>query len=142
MEDGRLKPGRKTKYKPEYCQELISHMESGYSFESFGAKIGVARDSVYEWTKQFPEFAEAKKMALDKSLLFWERLGMAGVTGKIDGFNSTVWIFTMKNRFGWRDRIENTGTLTLTPHQYLVNMIEKKKLGESTKNEENEIIDL
>lgn len=95
--------GRPSKYRPEYCDQLIGHMKHGLSFESFGAVIGVNRDTLYEWARVHQDFSDAKKRGTDETLLFWEKMGMAGMTGKIKGFNSTVWIFSMKNRFGWRD---------------------------------------
>jgi hypothetical protein len=101
--------GRPTLYKPEYCEKLIEHMASGLSYECFGATIRVARSTVYEWEK-FPEFSDAKKIAFDQSMLYWERCGNEGMYmgGKDNPFNSTIWIFNMKNRFNWRDKKETT----------------------------------
>lgn len=39
---------------------------------------------------------------------FWENIGMKGMKGEIPNFNSTVWIFNMKNRFNWTDKREDT----------------------------------
>ncbi len=98
--------GRPTIYKQEYCQKLIDHMSKGLSFESFGATMGIARDAVYEWAKKHPEFAEAKAAALDASLLWWEQQGQKGMWVDKDGpvLNNTIWVFSMKNRHGWRDK--------------------------------------
>lgn len=97
--------GRPTKYKPEYCDALIEHMANGYSFESFGATIGVARDAVFEWAKVHEEFSDAKSRALDKNLLWFEDQARKGMWTDKDGpqLNNTVWVFSMKNRHGWRD---------------------------------------
>ena len=105
----KLKRGQPTKYKPEYCQELIDHMAKGYSFESFAGICNVDRDTIYEWAKVQPSFSDAKKRAFEQSRLFWERLGIAGSLGS-PNFNATPWIFNMKNRFNWTDRqqIETT----------------------------------
>lgn len=108
--------GRPTTYKQEYCQKLIEHMREGLSFETFGAVIGVARDRVYVWAKKHPEFAEAKKEALDLCQLFWEQLGRDGARGGIHNFNMGAWCFNMKNRFGWRDKkdVEVSGDVNTT----------------------------
>ncbi len=98
------KLGRPTKYKPEYCDKLKAHLADGLSFDAFAALIGVNIDTLYEWAKVYPEFSEAKKDGESLGLLFWEKVGRAGITGKIKGFNVAGWIFTMKNRFRWRDR--------------------------------------
>lgn len=98
--------GRPTRYKSAYCQELITHMSDGGSFETFAGKLGVARSTLYDWTKKYSEFSKAKNVGLEQAYLWWEEIGKSGITGQIKSFNVTGWIFTMKNRFGWRDRLE------------------------------------
>jgi hypothetical protein len=96
--------GRPTTYKPEYCELLIEHMGKGYSFESFAGTIDTHRGTLYRWEAAHPEFRDAKKAGLDKSLLFWERLGVHGASGKVKGFNPSAWIFNLKNKHLWRDK--------------------------------------
>lgn len=86
-------------YKPEYCELLIRHMAKGGSFTAFGAIADVSRETLYQWTREFPEFAEAKSNGEVKSLEHYEGLGYGGITGQIKNFNATAWIFTMKCRF-------------------------------------------
>jgi hypothetical protein len=97
------KTGRPSPYKPEYCDQLIKHLESGLSIESFAGVIGVHRSTLYEWAGVHPEFSDTLKRGAEISLLFWERMGLTGMAGKIQGFNAAVYIFNMKNRFKWRD---------------------------------------
>jgi len=102
-----LKPmGRPSKYKDDFCEQLIKHMSEGFSFESFGGKISVNQDTLYAWARTHQEFSDAKKEAFEKSRLFWETIGIKGAQGKIPFFNVTAWIFNMKNRFGWRDQLQ------------------------------------
>lgn len=97
--------GRPSKYRPEFCQMLLDHMGSqGLSYQTFAAKIGVHKDSLFEWEKCFPEWVEAKELAMNLNLMFWERIGIDGALGKIMGFNATAWIVNMKNRHKWRDK--------------------------------------
>lgn len=98
--------GRPTKYKPEYCEQLIQHMSEGLMFESFAAVIDVNKDTLYEWCKRHPAFSEAKKTAISKNLLFYDKMSIAAMAGKIKNFNATTYIFNMKNRHHWRDRHE------------------------------------
>lgn len=111
--------GRPSKYKPEYCQELIEHMRQGFSFESFAGLTMVNVDTLYEWTKVHQDFSDAKKTGFDLSRLFWEKIGIdnilntsenfgEGAGSKSQSINSTVYIFNLKNRFPkeWRDRQE------------------------------------
>lgn len=109
--------GRPTKYRKEYCQKLIDHMASGMSFESFGATVDVWPATVDQWVKKHPDFEGAKKMAFIKSREFWEKQALMGMWQEEGGpkFNSTVWIFNMKNRFGWRDRVETQQEIKVEP---------------------------
>lgn len=95
------------KYKKEFCQQLITHLSKGKSFESFGGTAGVTRKCLYEWVDKYPEFAHAKEVGELKSLNHWEeafedaRLGRV-VTGegKPVSFPQAAFIFMMKCRFG------------------------------------------
>lgn len=101
--------GRPTKYKKEYCEMLIEHMKQGYSFDSFGALLpdgGASKETLYAWTRAHRRFLDAKKQGEMQARLWWEKIATAGMAGKIKGFNATVWVFSMKNRFGWKDRLQ------------------------------------
>lgn len=117
--------GRPTAYSEEYCQKLIDHMAQGLSFDSFAGTIGVTRETMYNWAKKHTNFFHAKKKGQAYCLLFWEKLGLAGImgqgfkdpqTGKRNPlkFGQAVYIFNMKNRFGWRDRVEHMGEIGTT----------------------------
>ena len=113
------KLGAPTKYKAEYCKQLIAHMAEGLSYESFAGLIGVHRDTLYEWEKVHSIFSDSKKIGKAKLLLFFEKLGRAGITGKINGFNASTYIFTMKNKCNWTDKqeIDATTNSTITIEQ-------------------------
>lgn len=111
--------GRPTKYRPEYCEMLIEHRKNGFSFETFAAIVHVDRDTIYHWTKLFPAFSDAKKISDTYCRLWWESVGNRGVTGKIEGFSSSTWVFNMKARWGWRDGSE-TGHQTDTKREYKI----------------------
>lgn len=95
-----------SKYKVEYCQGLIDHMAAGLSWQCFCGVIGVALATTKLWLEKHSEFAEAKAIGEGQARLYWEKLGKIGVLGKIKDFNSSVFIFTMKNRFDWTDRTD------------------------------------
>ena len=100
--------GRPPKYKKEFCERLIAHMSKGFSYESFAGKIDTHRSVLYQWEHKHPEFLDAKKKAVDKCLVYWEEMGMAGTVGTLKGFQTPMWIFQMKNRFKWSDRHEHS----------------------------------
>jgi hypothetical protein len=101
----------KTSYRPEFDQALIDHMTKGLSFESFAGVIGTCRATIYNWCDKNhgshqPSFLDAKKVATEACRLFWEEQGIKGMwAGK--AFNSTPWIFNMRNRFGWSDKVHH-----------------------------------
>lgn len=99
---------RVTLYKPEYCQKLIKHMQKGMSFESFAGLVGVSKQTIYDWLKANPEFADAKSIAVEKARLFWEEEGLKGIWNHKEGpnLNTALWFINMKNRFPdeWRDK--------------------------------------
>ena len=96
--------GHPTKYRKEFCERLINHMAHGFSFESFAGLLQCSKQSLYSWSEDHEEFMDAKDVGTQRSRLFWESLGIEAAKGKIPNFNASVWIFNMKNRFGWRDR--------------------------------------
>ncbi len=118
MSEEKRPTGRPSKYKTEYCEQLIEHMASGLSFESFAGVIEVNVDTLHEWAKVHEEFSDAKRLAFAKNMAFWEKLGIEHIINKTDSeslgdgvsssksrsLNASVWIFNMKNRFKWRDR--------------------------------------
>jgi hypothetical protein len=136
--------GAPSKYRPEYCEALIRHMEKGYSFASFGAALptpsptnenprpkqeSVCKDTLYEWANVYPEFSDAKKIAENKCRLFWERMGILGTSGKFKNFSPAVYIYNMNNRFkddwsnsmfiGRNDQVDGDkpGLIDVTPTQ-------------------------
>ena len=121
------KRGQPTKYKPEYCQEIITFFDiEPYEtttekffykngdekekevrvpaqlpfFSAFARKIGVCHDTLCEWCKVHPDFSEAYKRAkeLQKEMLI--NNGLMGL------YNATAYIFTAKNIAGMRDKTE------------------------------------
>lgn len=103
-------------------------MADGYSFESFAGLVKVSKQCIYDWVKDYPDFFDAKKEATERCRLFWEQKGMEGLFNLNDKeaqinktFNTTNWIFQMKNRFDWRDKkdTEVTGNVELGVNFYL-----------------------
>ncbi len=132
--------GRPTKYKPEYCEKLIAHMSEGFGFESFGATIGgVAKSTMQEWLKQHEEFLKAKRIAEIYALYHWEKVLRDNlVVEKGSTFNSSLYIFAMKNKFGWSDRTDlrisadlednqkDFSLLRSVPRKELIALVKKK----------------
>lgn len=103
--NGIKKNFRPYKYKKAYAKRLEEHLAAGYSFESFGGDIRVAKSTMYEWLKEIPEFKEAHDRGLKKGLQLYETILKAKVSGMgAPGFDpkrgdTTALIFTLKTRF-------------------------------------------
>jgi len=95
--------GRPTKYNPAFCDIVIKMMKKGHSKQSVAGKIGISRDTLYEWCRRYPEFSDTIKVGEMMSWHYWEDIGIKATLGKMKGFRPSLWIFTMKARFGWRD---------------------------------------
>lgn len=96
--------GRPSKYKKEYCKEIIPFMAAGESHVQFAAKIGVSKDTINEWKRQYPEFSAALNEGLMKCEAYWEKVMQAKTVTKTEGSNSLL-VFYMKNRFKWTERV-------------------------------------
>lgn len=96
---------------PEGWQQIIKDtgQEGGSEVEA-RCHLGITKDQWYTLLNDSVEFSETVKAAKALCEAWWETQGRKMVTGSIDG-NATVWIFNMKNRFGWRDKqdVELTG---------------------------------
>jgi transposase-like protein len=106
--------GRPSKYDPEFCEVMISAMETeGLSIGAVAGLIGVSRDTIYAWTEVHPEFSDAKKIGEAKAQLFWERKNVAlAERGSAGPGASTAVVFGLKNRgrADWRDVVEQKHT--------------------------------
>lgn len=117
------KMGRpKAEFKSEFCEQLIAHMVEGYSFEAFGANCHVGKDTLYKWLEEHEEFLDARKIGESYCRKTWEKIGKDGASGFIENFNAASWIFNMKNRFKWTDKVEveNTGANTVNINYSLI----------------------
>lgn len=86
---------RERKYKEEYCELLIKHMKMGKSFQSFPSSIYaydkqmVGLQTLYDWERKYPEFADAKELAMQEALSYFETRAFAKTSGqKIDGIDA------------------------------------------------------
>ncbi len=120
FDDGRdsVRPQhRPTLYRPEYDQMLIEHMNEGLSFSTFAGVVSVSSQTIYDWCKKYPTFLDAKKVGMVKSKLYWEKLGKDNIVSytktekngdhmvsESRSLNSSVWIFSMRNKYLWHDR--------------------------------------
>jgi len=103
------------KWKKKYCEMLVDHMAKGLSIEAFAGEIGVTRNCVYKWRERHECFEKAFEQGKAKQHLFFEKMGIHAMAGKIKNFPASTYIFTMKNKLGWKDKVEvdNNGSINI-----------------------------
>jgi hypothetical protein len=79
--------------------KLPSLFSEGARITKVCVKLGINRDTYYEWKKTYPEFARAAKQGELTSQMWWEDKGKEGIFGDIEKFAGSSWQFVMKNRF-------------------------------------------
>lgn len=114
------KVGRPTKYRPEMCERVVELMRDGLSKVEVAADLDINVDTLNEYTKIHPDFSAAIKRGEDLSHAWWLKVGRQNLMTK--DFSYTGWYMNMKNRHGWKDKVENTGSMTLRHEDALKEM--------------------
>jgi hypothetical protein len=114
--------GAPTKYKPQYCEEIVAYfdykpsieqivarkMANGLiefpTFEKFASIIGVHVDTMIEWCDVHEEFSEAYKICKQMQKAFLIQMGLNGL------YPAAAFCFVAKNCTDMRDKteVENT----------------------------------
>jgi len=95
---------------PDGWQDIVMMLgQEGKSAVQIRCKLGIGMSAWETLLEDSDEFRETIKNAKDLCECWWEDRGQEMTKG--DGGNATVWIFNMKNRFGWKDKteMEHTG---------------------------------
>ena len=105
--------GRPTRYTKALAESLPSMFENGESVVEVCVALGISKQTFYRWCEEKPEFRDAYEKGLEVSEAWWSRLARGGSTGQVKVQPATL-IFNLKNRFGWKDRVEqeHTGSVT------------------------------
>jgi hypothetical protein len=95
--EDRLKVGRPSLYRPEYCEAVIELGKEGRSIAGMAAHFDVGRNTIDEWAAVHPEFSEALTRAKVHAQSWWEQQGVSGMREKT--FNARVWEISVRSRF-------------------------------------------
>jgi hypothetical protein len=68
-----LPKGRPSKYDVSMCETVITCMSKGYIVEEVCAKLGIHRDTFFEWVKTYPDFSDCYKKGKAAFNAFWAR---------------------------------------------------------------------
>lgn len=95
--EDKLKRGRPSDYKPEYCERVIEMGRLGYTKAMMARDLDVARMTLDNWADAHPDFLYALTRARDLALAFMEEKGMAGLD--MAGFNAALYAKLMAGMF-------------------------------------------
>ena len=123
---GRSYTAPRVQYDDAYCQMLVKHMASGYSFSSFAKKIGTTPSNLKKWRAIYEDFDLSAQQGEAESLHFWETILIGAATGNVKGHNGKLIELVMKCRFLWSEKqhIELTGALETQLRQMTDQQIE------------------
>ena len=93
---------------PQWDLMMREIAQEGGSEVSVRVKLGIGTTAFETLIADSEVFRETIKECRDLCRHWWEETGRDLARGKIEG-NAAVYIFNMKNRFGWRDKIELSG---------------------------------
>lgn len=89
--------GRPSKYKPEYCEQILELGKQGKSIAQMAAAFDVDKASVYRWADEEEAFRTALARARTYSQTWWEDKAQQNL-GTRD-FNAQLWLKSVASRF-------------------------------------------
>jgi hypothetical protein len=100
--------GQPTKYRKEYCEEVIKLGAAGKSMAQMAVHLNVDRITLRNWSKVHDEFFTALSRAKELSQAWWEEAGQRGLD--MQGFNAGLYnkIVSARFRDDYGDRTETT----------------------------------
>ena len=91
-----------------WAQTVVALYEEGRSDAEVAAELRISIKKYYQHIKDNPVFAQLVDYGRTLAQAWWE--GQARKNLATKGFNSSLFGFYMKNKFGWADKVEQTST--------------------------------
>lgn len=89
--------GRPSKYRPEYCEQIITLGKEGKSIAQMAAFFDVDKASVYRWVEEHEDFRTAFARARAHSQAWWEDKAQTNLASR--DFNAQLWLKNVASRF-------------------------------------------
>lgn len=89
--------GRPSKYKPEFCDQVIELGKKGFSQCEMASHFEVSRTTLGNWAESHDAFMTAYARANDESQAWWETQGREALGNR--DFHANLWAKTMSSRF-------------------------------------------
>lgn len=97
MQDCVVKVGRPSKYRPEFCEQILNLGARGKSVSQMASYFNVNRKTLDQWALDHEEFSAAFTQAKEYGQTFWENVGEKGLFER--NFNSALYHNTMRSRY-------------------------------------------
>jgi len=107
MAEEQKKRGRPTKYKPEYCDQVIELGKQGKSIAQMASAFDVDKASIFRWSEESEDFRTALARARAHSQTWWEDQAQKNMSDR--NFNAQLWLKSVASRFR-EDYTEQTKT--------------------------------
>lgn len=110
----------------DWEQRMLDVGEQGGSMLEARHALGIAMSAWETLLEDYEEFREAERMRNELCEIWWESAGRKLVDGRFSKGSAATWIFNMKNRFGWRDKIETDHTSSdgsMTPAPTVIEIV-------------------
>jgi len=89
--------GRPSKYRPEFCEQIIELGKEGKSIAQMAAHFDVDKASIYDWAAAHEDFSTALARARAHSQTWWENAAQKNMDNR--NFNAQLWLKSVASRF-------------------------------------------
>lgn len=118
-----------------WAKEIVGYYRQGYSDAEVAAAMNITMRQFNTMLTDNPTFSKLVEFGRTLSTAFWEGLARQNVKNKT--FNTPLYNFYMKNKYGWADKIDTTNTnentnLSLDQLKSEINRKLKKIVGDNT----------
>ena len=98
---------RPSSYAPTFCDRVVELARDGLGRIEIAVALGVTRQTLLNWEKEFPEFLDATTRAAEISGAWWAEQGRKGIWAG-PAFNANAYRLQVMNRFpdDWREKQE------------------------------------
>ena len=91
-----------------WAKEIVELYAQGYSDAEVAAHMKITVREYHQQINDNAVFSKLVEYGRTLALAWWESQARLNVGNK--AFNTPLWVFTMKNKYGWADRVETTSS--------------------------------
>lgn len=88
----------------DWARELVNLYSEGYSDAEVASEMKITIKEYHRQIDDNPVFAKLVEFGRTLALAWWEGQARKNLSNK--QFNTPLWVFNMKNKYGWADRTE------------------------------------